>query len=402
MVPRKTNSNWLSLKLRERRANEAQKEKAKLAEEQDSRFLRYVRVCRGSEEFEPIIESGYLCHYPSEKIPEAVQSAINKFDFPSPTDFFSGLRRWVQTDPQLFEALEAKRLLKRQAFEAEKLRKAEELLAAREEQMEKRKAELEENARLLKIRETERIDAIRDAYLSNKQMMIDEARIYRDLMEKHEQCKRASSRRKWKKELMHNNFALFLRAGKANQDEYKKVFITGVFDRKGIDFNSPGQIYLMKNQSLNALKIGIMSTSSISDRVSIHQSKGWELISKWEMASTWHAYSVEQQIICWWRDELELGNGAHPNQMPQGGFSETAPNSDELAITTLTQIEQFLSQPAARARKPRTGNGIQVEIGDDKCWCGGKWVKRVNKTSYGKFYSCSRWPYCLNRPDRFK
>jgi hypothetical protein len=402
MVPRKTNSNWLSVKLRERRANELQKEKAKLTEEQDSCFLRYVTFCRGSEEFQSIIESGYLCHYPSEKIPDAVQVVINKFEFPSPTDFFSGLRRWVQTDSQLFGVLEAKRLLKRQAYEAEQLRKSEELLAAREEEMEKRKAELKENERLLKIRETERIGALRDAYLNNEQMMIDEARIFRDLIEKHEQCKRASSRRKWKKELMHNNFALFLKGGIANQDEYKKVFLTGVFDRKGIDFNSPGQIYLMKNQSLNALKIGIMSTSSISDRVSVHQSKGWELISKWEMASTWHAYSVEQQIICWWRDELELGNGAHPNQMPQGGFSETAPNSDELSITTLTQIEHFLSQPTARVRKSRTVNGIQIEISDDKCWCGGKWVKRVNKASYGKFYSCSRWPYCLNRPDRYK
>ena len=388
------------MKLRERRANEAQKVKARLAEEQDSRFLSYVTVCRGSEDFESIIESGYLCHYPSEKIPEAVQAAINKFEFPSATDFLSGLRRWVQTDPQLLESLEVKRMLKHQAYVAEELRKSEEILAAREEQMEKRKAELEENARILKIREAEQVDAIRDTYLSDGQIMIDEARIYRDLMEKLEQCKRSSSRRKWKKELIQNNFALFLRAGRANQEEYRKVILTGVFERKGIDFNSPGQIYLMKNQSLNALKVGIMSTSSVVDRVSVHQSKGWELISKWETASTWHAYSVEQQIVCWWRDELELENGAHPSQMPQGGFSETALFSDELEITTLAQIERFLSQPTARARKPMTSSGIEAVISDDKCWCGGKWVKRINKTSYGKFLSCSRWPYCLNRPDR--
>ena len=400
MAPKKPASNWLSAAIRERRANEANKARAKRDDLEDARFRTYVAECQGKTEFDSAIEAGYLCRYPSEQIPGAVNEAIRKYGFPNPSVFFDALRRWVQTDSQLFEGLEAKSQTKYQEQNAEQLRKQEELLIAREEQRVKHQFEMEESRKFWAAKNAEKLSILVRSYLNDNQLMIADARVFRDLAEKLERCKRRSSRSKWRKELLENRFAQFLKVGLDNQVEYKKVVLSGVFDRKGIDFDSPGLVYLMNNQSLNALKIGIASNSSTSDRIKAHENREWGLLRRWEFPSTWQAFQIEQKVISWWRDELELGNGVVPEQMPQGGFSETAPDSVELRNSTVLRVEELSSEANLRDRKVGLKSRTSNQSSSSGCWCGGKWVARRNGSNKGTFRSCSRWPYCLNRPDR--
>jgi hypothetical protein len=402
MAPKKPPSNWLSAVIRERRANEANKWHAKREDSEDKLFRTYVVECQGSSEFDLVIESGYLCNYRYEGAPETVRAAGSKYGFVNAAVFVDALKRWVRLNPPLFEVLEQKSQTKRKAYDDEKIRKVEESRMEHDKWQAKYMAEAQiaQEARI--IRKLESLQNLKSSYLISQQTMIEDARVFRDLAEKLERCKRRSSRKKWRKELSENRFAQYLEVGLDNQAEYKKVVLSGVFDRKGIDFDGPGLVYLMRNQSLNALKIGITSNSSTSDRVSVHENKGWGLLSKWEFSSTWQAYLIEQQIISWWRDELELGNGVAPEQMPQGGFSETAPNSADLQNSTVLRVEELLSQTDLRDRKVGSKGRNSTKSLSSGCWCGGKWVARKNGSNKGTFRSCSRWPYCLNRPDRPK
>ncbi len=59
-----------------------------------------------------------------------------------------------------------------------------------------------------------------------------------------------------------------------------------------------------------------------------------------------------------------------------------------------------ISVPAARPypRKPDIiDDGFQP---DDRCSCGGTWVKKENRETGGRFFSCSRYPTCKNSRDQ--
>lgn len=400
MARNKTPSNWLTKKINRLQMQSSEKKYKRHRESEDKLFEIFVAECQSTKEFELVIESGYLHnYYLMRKTPRDVDATSKKYNFVSSVAFIEAIRRWVELNPPLFEKLEAKKQSQIQEYKIQELKKIEDSRAASKLRMIELQAEVQLRREIAAIRETERLDALRKIYLSDKQLMIDEARIYRDFAEKLERCKRKSARKKWERGLSENRFAQYLKVGADNQAEYRKLVLSGVFDRKGIDFDGPGFVYLIRNQSLSALKIGIASNSSSSDRVSVHQSKGWELIKKWEFLSTWQAYLIEQKIIGWWRDELELENGVNPAQMTQGGFSETAPDSVELLSTTMSRIETFLNQPNEKNRKVNSKNGLTSKTVSNGCWCGGRWKTRTNSYNSVKVRSCSRWPYCLGRPN---
>lgn len=400
MARNKVPTNWFTSKMNRLQVQSNEKKYKKIRESEDGLFQIFVVECQGTKEFELIIEAGYLHDYNlMRKTPQDVDAASKKYKFVSPLAFIGAIRRWVDINPSLFEKLETKKLLQIREYQIQVFKKIEDSRIASKLRMKELQAEAQLRREIATVRESERLDALRANYLSDKQLMIADALIYRDFAEKLERSKRKSSRKKWRRELSENRFAQYLKVGAVNQNEYRKLILSGVFDRKGIDFDGPGFVYLMRHQSLGALKIGIASNSSSSDRVSVHQSKGWELLKKWEFRSTWHAYLIEQEIISWWRDELELENGVSPVQMTQGGFSETAPDSLELLSTTISRIETLSNRPNEKKRKENSENSLTRNVVSSGCWCGGRWKTRTNNYNSVKVRSCSRWPYCLGRPN---
>jgi hypothetical protein len=92
----------------------------------------------------------------------------------------------------------------------------------------------------------------------------------------------------------------------------------------GFDYAAPATLYLVVNRALASVKVGIASSSSNYDRIAHHKKFGWHLKASWKFKSGQEAESVEESVIRWWRNDLGLGPAVSPNEMPQGGWTETA------------------------------------------------------------------------------
>ena len=101
----------------------------------------------------------------------------------------------------------------------------------------------------------------------------------------------------------------------------------------GYDFTSPGILYLITNEKLNAHKIGITNAGAKEKRLEKHLANGWQIYKTTIFEDGNHAYIVEQSILEWWRNELKLPIFLSAKDMPQRGFTETV---DALEIDLLT------------------------------------------------------------------
>lgn len=91
----------------------------------------------------------------------------------------------------------------------------------------------------------------------------------------------------------------------------------------GIGPETPCYLYLIMNENLDALKIGIGAIGS--DRLKVHLSKGWELVKLWEDFNGDSVREIERQTIKWWRAETGFRQGLPKDSMPQSGYTETIP-----------------------------------------------------------------------------
>jgi hypothetical protein len=98
------------------------------------------------------------------------------------------------------------------------------------------------------------------------------------------------------------------------------------------------------NQHHSAIKVGITSLSSSNSRINEHIRNGWKLESQRNVASLRLALNIEQSIIRWWRSELSAKPCLTQQQMPQGGYTETASLSDVEIVSTLERISSLLAE----------------------------------------------------------
>jgi recombinational DNA repair protein (RecF pathway) len=96
---------------------------------------------------------------------------------------------------------------------------------------------------------------------------------------------------------------------------------------KGIDFTAPAFLYLMKNDSFSALKVGIGNHKTRNNRVKEHEKNGWNLIKILDFSIGETAYQVEQSILKNIRLDKSLPPFLRRKQMPQGGYTETIDGS---------------------------------------------------------------------------
>lgn len=88
--------------------------------------------------------------------------------------------------------------------------------------------------------------------------------------------------------------------------------------------NQPrSHVYIVANESLNAIKIGI-SSNVLGVRIREHAENGWSLIAYYPNLMWDTAYNAEQSTIEEWRRN-NIGFGVYFNEMPQKGATETAP-----------------------------------------------------------------------------
>lgn len=112
----------------------------------------------------------------------------------------------------------------------------------------------------------------------------------------------------------------------------------------GINYTAPGYIYLMANDQLTALKIGIGNTvAEVNDRIQKHIRHGWTLLQRLGLSTAQECFEVEQATLKWLRTTLGLPPFLNRAQMPQGGWTETV---DAAAVTPEDLWARLLVQAA--------------------------------------------------------
>jgi hypothetical protein len=109
----------------------------------------------------------------------------------------------------------------------------------------------------------------------------------------------------------------------------------------GINMERPAYLYLMLHPELNSFKIGIGGAMAKMDRVETHRHFGWLLFNKLDFSTGSRAYDIEQDVLTWIRVQLGLGAYLVPEQMPQGGHTETVDASEIDLPTIWAKVEEL-------------------------------------------------------------
>jgi len=102
----------------------------------------------------------------------------------------------------------------------------------------------------------------------------------------------------------------------------------------------PAFVYLMTNELLDCVKVGIGSSES---RILIHKRRGWKLIKRWGFKRGDLAIKLEANVLLHLRRDLKLKHFLSKVDMPQGGHTETF-SLDAISVPYLRDyIEDNLS-----------------------------------------------------------
>jgi len=85
-----------------------------------------------------------------------------------------------------------------------------------------------------------------------------------------------------------------------------------------------------------------------------------------------------------------LSNAGSSSDYKSSGTSRSSMSDDGLKART---------QNSARTVSEHSGTSNVIKEGfqpEDRCSCGGNWIKRENRNTGGRFFSCSRYPSCKN------
>jgi len=114
---------------------------------------------------------------------------------------------------------------------------------------------------------------------------------------------------------------------------------------RGFDFSKPAILYLLKHTKKEILKIGITGSKTKESRLATHSRHGWKVIATWEKRNAVKIARVENDILNWWRRELQQKPALTNSQMPQGGFTETVSTNLVRPRTVIMRVNRLLGVP---------------------------------------------------------
>ena len=104
-------------------------------------------------------------------------------------------------------------------------------------------------------------------------------------------------------------------------------------------------LYLVGNSDFAAVKIGVTREGTRTTRLGKHERNGWQLLRTWTHPDPEVIFDIEQAILRDWRD-AGIPEAVAPEQMPQGGSTETAP-------AHLVDVEELDATITRALRAPR-------------------------------------------------
>jgi hypothetical protein len=111
----------------------------------------------------------------------------------------------------------------------------------------------------------------------------------------------------------------------------------------GLDYTGQGIVYLLERKDFFSAKVGITTPNSRTDRIAAHVKEGWQLVQSWTTDTAFQAEEVEEDILSWWRNDLEAPISMRREDM-KSGWTETASLLYVDIETTSVRIERLISE----------------------------------------------------------
>ena len=117
----------------------------------------------------------------------------------------------------------------------------------------------------------------------------------------------------------------------------------GWCNRGGFRAGESAIVYLVAHDAYDAVKVGIANRQS--SRLNDHRRYGWYVVAIVDVDGC-YARPIEDDILRWWRYDLDLPIHLGPEDMPQGGWTETAAASEVDVAATMNRM-RALARSAA-------------------------------------------------------
>lgn len=88
-----------------------------------------------------------------------------------------------------------------------------------------------------------------------------------------------------------------------------------------------GVFYLAFSETHEAVKVGSSTLRTIDARTADHARNGWQEIARWNVANRFQSRLLERWVLWYVRERYKEHLHVAKEEMPQGGFSETFPES---------------------------------------------------------------------------
>jgi hypothetical protein len=110
----------------------------------------------------------------------------------------------------------------------------------------------------------------------------------------------------------------------------------------GLDYTGQGIVYLLERRDFYSAKVGISTPNSRTDRIAAHVKEGWQLVRSWTTDTAFQAEEIEENILSWWRNDLEAPISMRREDM-KSGWTETASLLYVDVVATSLRIERLLA-----------------------------------------------------------
>ena len=121
---------------------------------------------------------------------------------------------------------------------------------------------------------------------------------------------------------------------------------------RGFNSTAPGIIYLLLHLERRAAKVGISTKLAKASRIDSHVRRGWTYLYDWSTPTGRQAQIIEQNILDWWEDAMGSMPFFAQDDMPEGGYTETA-SLDIIDIgLTGERIEQLVRSLSEESPPP--------------------------------------------------
>ncbi len=111
----------------------------------------------------------------------------------------------------------------------------------------------------------------------------------------------------------------------------------------GFNYKKPAIVYVISHYQMNSIKIGITNGESKPDRLKQFQKYGWIIHQKYSFKKGIEAFNIEQKVLKWIRNDLNLTQHLSIEQMPKtGGQSETVSADSITVVEIQKKIERLI------------------------------------------------------------